>query len=131
MTTRGKLFGRGIAFPPALDEDGRVAWSQGPTNVRESIRVILMTDPGERLMLPSFGAGLRSFLFKPNTAATHRLIEERITRALIRWEPRAQLGSVEVARDPEDAQKANVTVKYKLVATQVQEAVSVAVSLNG
>ena len=131
MTTPATLFGRGMAFPPKLDQDGRVAWSAGPDNVRESVRVILMTDPGERLMLPSFGAGLRTFLFEPNIAATHRLIEERVTRALIRWEPRIKLSSVEVARDPGDAQKATVTVKYTLVATREQETVGVSVSLQG
>ena len=131
MTTEAQLFGQGMAFPPQLDRDGRVSWSSGPANVREAIRVILMTDPGERIMLPSFGAGLRKFLFEPNVAATHRLVEEAITHALLRWEPRIRLGSVEVAQDPVEPQQANVTINYTLVATRVQESVSVAVRLEG
>ncbi|NTV96894.1 MAG: TOBE domain-containing protein, partial [Thiobacillus sp.] len=39
-----RLFGRGISFPPRIGSDGRIAWSEGEQNVRESIRVILMTD---------------------------------------------------------------------------------------
>ncbi|HKG94969.1 MAG TPA: hypothetical protein VKA84_23840, partial [Gemmatimonadaceae bacterium] len=54
----GALFGRGIAFPPRVGPDGRLAWSAGEANVRESIRVILMTDERERLRLPEFGGGL-------------------------------------------------------------------------
>jgi len=53
----GALIGRSISFPPRV-VDGRVAWSEGADNVRESIRIILMTEPGERLRLQEFGGGL-------------------------------------------------------------------------
>jgi hypothetical protein len=72
----GRLFGRGLAFPVRLDGQGRVAWSVGATSVRESIRIILTTEPGEHLNLPEFGARLRGFLFSPNTPATRRLVRD-------------------------------------------------------
>ena len=59
---------KGMAFPPRVGADGRVAWSEGEANVREAMRVILMTEPGERLRLPEFGAGLARFLVR----AQHR-----------------------------------------------------------
>ena len=46
----GQLFGRSIGFPPRVGADGRWAWSEGADNVRESIRIILMTEENERLM---------------------------------------------------------------------------------
>ena len=58
MIDAGKLFGRGISFPPRVGPDGRVAWSEGEVNVRESIRVILMTEQPERLRAPNFGGSL-------------------------------------------------------------------------
>ncbi len=61
-----------------LGPDGRWAWSAGSKNVRESVQVILLTEPGERLMLPDFGGKLHSFLFEPNTVATRRLLQEQI-----------------------------------------------------
>lgn len=126
-----RIFGQGMAFPPRVDPDGRMAWSVGETNVHESIRIILSTEPGERLRLPAFGAGLRSFLFEPNTLATHTLIKQAIGEALKRWEPRIQLESVEVAADSRDTESAIATLTYRLVATQVQERLSVAVSVQG
>lgn len=125
------LLGRGLAFPPRLDEEGRLAWSTGHRSVRESIRIILTTEPGERLMLPSFGAGLRSFLFEPNTPATHRLIEERIVHALRRWEPRVAVESVIVAPDRDDPGRATVSISYSLVATQARESLDLAVAVAG
>ena len=126
-----RIFGQGMAFPPRVGPDGRMAWSVGETNVHESIRIILSTDPGERLRLPAFGAGLRRFLFEPNTLATHTLIKQAIGEALKRWEPRIQLESVEVVADDQDTETAIATLTYRLVATQVQERLSVAVSVQG
>ncbi len=125
----GKLFGRGIGFPPRVGADGRVAWSAGETNVRESIRIILLTDERERLRLPEFGGGLARFLFEPNTATTRQLIRDRIQRALAEWEPRVRVESVSVDQDPHDAGAAIATITYRLVATGALERISVNVAL--
>jgi hypothetical protein len=127
----GKLFGRSIAFPPRLGPDSRVAWSEGDDNVRESIRIVLMTRRGERLFEPEFGAGLDRWLFEPNTVTTRQVIKDRIMKSLIRWEPRIAVESVDVEADPADATAAVATITYKLVATQTLERVSVTVTLGG
>lgn len=127
----GALFGRGVAFPPRIGPDGRVAWSAGTDNVREAIRIVLVTRPGERLFEPGFGAGLDRWLFEPNTASTRQLIKDRITRSLAQWEPRIAVRSVEVEPDPADATAAVATITYQLVATQALERVSVTVTLGG
>ncbi len=129
-----RIFGQGFAFPPRLGPDGRVALSVGPENIREAIRIILLTEPGERILLPDFGAGLARFLFQPNTVATHRLIEERIVRALSLWEPRIRLESVTVEADATDAttvQSAAVTIRYALVATGSSDRIDLSVRLAG
>lgn len=131
MNNAGKIFGKGISFPPRVGADGRVVWSEGETNVAESIRVILLTELGERLHLPEFGGGLNRFLFESNTATTRQLIRDRITKALARWEPRIAVQSVEVEPDARDAQAAIAIINYRLVATQTPERVSLTVALNG
>lgn len=126
----GQLLGRGISFPPRLGSDGRWAWSEGEVNVREAVRVILMTDLRERLMLPEFGGGLGRFLFEPNTVTTRHLIADRIQKSLAAWEPRLRVESVTVEEDPQDPQAAVATITYRLVATQARERVSVGVTLS-
>src|SRR2546421_3828268 len=119
----GKLFGRGIGFPPRIGPDGRVAWSEGEVNVREAIRVILMTEQRERLRLPEFGGSLSRYLFEPNTVTTRHLMQDRITKALAEWEPRIRVESVEVEPDQIDPQAAIATITYRLIATQTRERV--------
>jgi uncharacterized protein len=126
----GQLFGRGIGFPPRVGADGRIAWSEGEANVRESIRIILLTEMRERLRLPQFGGGLGRFLFEPNTVTTRQRIQDRIVRALAEWEPRVQVEAVAVDPDPTDPQAALVTISYRLVATQTRERVSLSVALG-
>jgi phage baseplate assembly protein W len=126
----GKIFGRGISFPPRVGADGRIVWSEGEENIRESIRVILTTELRERVRLPDFGAGLRRFLFEPNTVATYRLLQDRIQRALQLWEPRIAVESVDTTEDPADPQAAVVTIAYRLVATQAIESLRLSVRLS-
>jgi uncharacterized protein len=124
------VFGSGISFPMRLGPDGRVAVSRGPDNVRECIRHVLLTEPGERVMLPDFGGGAGSFLFEPNTVSTRRRIQERIEDALHRWEARVSLQSVAVDEDPDDPRGAIATLRYQLVADRATEQVSVRVQLS-
>ena len=67
-------------------------------SVRQSIRIILLTRPGEQLMRPRFGAGLASYLHGPNTLTMRRRIRDRIEESLNRWEPRIILDSVDRQR---------------------------------
>ena len=124
------LFGRGIGFPPQIGSDGHLAWSEGEENIRQSIRIILMTERQERLMQPEFGGGLDHFLFEPNTVATRYRIQEDIQKALAQWEPRIKVEQVQVEVDPDDQQAAIATITYKLVATQSTERVSLSVQLG-
>ncbi|MBP8250719.1 MAG: GPW/gp25 family protein [Herpetosiphon sp.] len=125
----GTIFGRGMSFPPRVD-DGRIVCSEGETNIREAIQIILLTKSNERLRLPTFGAGLHELLFEPNTVATHQRIARRITNSLHAWEPRIHVQSVDVAADPADAYSAIATIHYTLVATQAQERMSLAITLG-
>ena len=130
MTDAGTLLGRGIAFPPRVGPDGRIAWSEGEANVREGIEVVLKTERGERLRLPAFGAGLRRFLFEPNTTTTRNQLRERIGKALLAWEPRISIESVEVEPHADDPEAASVTIAYRLVATDALERVGLTVRLG-
>ena len=124
------IFGQGISFPPRLGADGRIAWSSGPANIRESLTVILLTQRGERLMLPAFGGRLRSYLFEPNTVTTQQEIQQEIQRAVSLWEPRITVVSVSVDPDPNDSRAAIATIQYQLVASQNIEQLNLTLQLS-
>jgi phage baseplate assembly protein W len=127
----GQVLGRGIAFPPKIGPDGRLGFSAGEQNVRESIEIILRTEQRERLRAPRFGGGLATYLFEPNTPATWRALEDRIAKALEIWEPRIAADAVVVGADPADDAAAIATIDYHLVATQSQGTATLTVQLEG
>ena len=91
------FFGSGWQFPVQPDfQTRRLDYTHGPDKVRQSIWIILETEPGERVMRPDFGCGLRRYLMKPNTAATRALIQYDVERALRTWELRIELQEVRV-----------------------------------
>jgi len=123
------IFGRSLSFPPRVGAGGGFLWSEGEANIRESITVVLKTEPGERVGLPEFGAGLGRFLFEPNVPSTHARVRDAIERALARWERRIAVEGVEVAADPADPRAALATITYRLVATSARERISLTLSL--
>ncbi len=131
MKDEAALYGRGVAFPLRLTPEGRLAWSEGEANVRESIRILLLTAQGERLRRPDYGAGLERFLFEPNVPTTWRAIEESIRRQLARWEPRVQVEAIQVAAVPNDAEAALAELSFTLVATAQAGRMSLSIPVQG
>ena len=123
-------FGKSLSFPLRVGADGRMPWSEGEANIRESLAIILKTESGERIQLPGFGAGLGRYLFEPNNAATHVRIAQSIEESLRRWEPRIALDAVDVAAHPSEPTEAVATIAYRLVATGAAERTSVSIPLG-
>lgn len=128
---RPNIFGEGLSFPPRVGADGRLAWSAGEANVREALRVLLLTEPGERLMRENFGCGLRRFLFEPNTVTTRELIRQQIEQTISRWEPRVSIQEVSVEADPENPRLVAINISFRLIATQALGRLSFSLQLEG
>jgi phage baseplate assembly protein W len=103
--------GRDWAFPPAPAPTRTLGLVGGAAVIRQSIRLILATEPGERLMRPQFGCGLRQFLMAPNTPGTRAAIGRAVQGALVRWEPRITVRGVDVNAG-EDPAVAIVVIAY-------------------
>lgn len=93
------ILGKGFAFPLQVNKRGGIAEAQYAQKVAESIRVILGTQQGERVMRPTFGCQLQRLAFAPNTRATADLARYYVEQALTTWEPRMLLDEVFVTND--------------------------------
>ena len=123
--------GTGVAFPFVPDPGtGSIMWSSGAALVRQSIRLILATQPTERVMRPTFGAGLRRYLMDPNTPAVRAQIALDVQAALQTWEPRITVTSVDVAPG-EDPAETLVTVRYVHVRDLTPDSVTATVPASG
>lgn len=101
-----------LRYPFAVDRGGGRAAEEGDYEayIRQLIRQVLLTAPGERVNRPDFGAGVRRMVFAPNSPAVASLAQTFVYQALTRW-----LGSVirleQVAVVSQDATLL-ITVRY-------------------
>jgi phage baseplate assembly protein W len=93
------FLGQGLAFPLQVNSRGELALVQGDTDIEQSIRIILGTAPGERVMRPEFGCRIHELIFAPHNPATEGLIKYYVKQALGWWEPRIEVDGVDVSPD--------------------------------
>ena len=116
---------------PQPDAEGRLSFPSLDDSVKQSIRIILQTTPGEQLMRPDFGAGLREFVNEPNTLTTRRRIRDRVSEALERWEDRIMLDRVEVSEVVGEPTHIRVVIGYRLKRTGVPQQLGLTVEVGG
>lgn len=112
------------------DEHGRLDYPDLERSVRDSIRVILATRPGEQLMRPDFGGGLDRLLHEPNTLATRRRIRDLVADSLARWERRLVLDRVDVWEVANEPTQLRVEVAYRLVRTGTPASLAITMQLE-
>ena len=107
------FLGRGFAFPFDIVGGNDVALAEYEEDVRQAIRIILATEPGERVMRPTFGTGLRALVFEPINTTTIALARHRVEQALTQWEPRIDNVEVTVTADPPRG-RLDILVRYRV-----------------
>jgi phage baseplate assembly protein W len=107
-----EFIGAGWAFPFRVDVTGGIALVSGDRELRESMRLILMTAPGERPMRPEFGCSVHDHVFAPVDANLAGLIAFDVERALERWEPRIEVLGVDVTPDADEPSTLYIEITY-------------------
>lgn len=82
--------------------------------IRQLIRQVLFTSPGERINRPDFGAGIRRLVFAPNSPETAALAQTYVYQALTRW--LGTLIKVEAITVTTDEATMFVEVRYMVIA---------------
>jgi phage baseplate assembly protein W len=113
-----------FAFPFRIDAaSGEAAQASYQDHVDQMIRQVLLTDPGERVCLPTFGAGLRRLIFSPLTAQLQASARMTVTQALNTWladQITVQQVTVDTPVSDPDLPPGTIqiTVSYVLIETQ-------------
>ena len=115
------FLGRGWSFPPRFDSrTGRMVPVDAEEDILESLRVLFITRPGERVMHPTYGCALHDLVFEPMDGETVAAIENAISRAILFFEPRITVEDISVqVRDPLEG-KLEITLRYEIRATNAR-----------
>lgn len=112
------------------DAAGTLGWPTLEVSVRDALRVILATRPGEQLMRPDFGGGLDALLHAPNTLETRRRVRDLVQQSIERWEKRIALDRVEVWEVEGDPTQLRVEIGYRLIRTGAAASMALAMQLE-
>lgn len=92
------FLGTGWTFPPTFTRHGHtVLMASGDADIRQSLRVLFGTAPGERIMLAEYGCSLWRLVFGSLTTTLSTQIGDAVRMAVLRWEPRIDVNAVEVS----------------------------------
>ncbi len=113
-----------------LPEGGQLVYPTLERSVRDSIRIILTTCPGEQLMRPRFGAGLQNFLDDGNTLTLRRQIQTAVLEGLQNYETRIIVDRTDV--DPVDGKPSEVHVEiyYRVLRTNQTQQLGVTMRVD-
>jgi hypothetical protein len=112
---RKDFLGRGWAMPVALEpRTGLVASVQHEEDIRQSIRIILETSPGERVMRPNFGCGIHEMVFDALDSTAIQRIRSLVEESLRRCEARIDVMDVVVEETPSEQGRLIVEIEYRV-----------------
>jgi len=89
----------GLAFPVVEGLGGFFTRSEGAETIMSGLKQLVLTSKGERPMRPEFGTNLRQSVFEPYTQELKESLQNDIRAAVLEYEPRVDLTSVNVSWD--------------------------------
>ncbi len=102
----------GVPYPITRHPRGFLRSSYGVQQIKSDLLQLLLTNPGERVMLPDYGTPLKRLMFEQNDASLENTAREMIINSIRTWEPRITVQQIEVSRfadktslNPEDPQE--------------------------
>ncbi|HQX53241.1 MAG TPA: GPW/gp25 family protein [Planctomycetaceae bacterium] len=117
---RPAFLGKGWRFPVLPDVSGRLGYTQDDENVDQSVKILLLTSLGERVMRQDFGCRASQLLFAPGGQRHLRLLETTVRDAIRDWEPRVEVLDVRVEADAEEPERVDVLLSYRVRASNTK-----------
>ena len=90
--------------------------------VSQNLKMLILTAPGERIMDPEFGVGIRNYLFEQNHSTTHQEIDLKIKNQVNKYMPFLDVRTVILG--PDEIQDGNpnllkIQIKYLITPLQI------------
>jgi len=114
------FLGTGWSFPPSFNKAGGVELVSNDIDIKQALQILLSTSLGERTMLPKYGCDLSDYLFSSISDSNLYLIQEQITSAIINFEPRVTVNSVQIDQTQYLDGILSILVDYSVITTNTR-----------
>jgi phage baseplate assembly protein W len=82
--------------------------------IKQNLKMLILTNPGERVMEPTFGAGLNRYLFQNFTESTYSEIDTKIRQQVIKYMPSVKINRISFDPEGQDFNKLSVSIEYSV-----------------
>ncbi len=118
MEINESFLGTGWSFPPRFNKVAKsVEMSSDEQDIQESLKVLLSTRPGERIMLPRFGCSLEELLFESLTLSVKTSVANLIRNAILYYEPRIDLIHISFENSDDYQGRVDIHLEYRIRST--------------
>ena len=115
MKINTDFLGTGWSFPPEFNKtEGKLARTTDVEDINNSLKILLSTRPGERVMFPNYGCDLQEMLFKPLDLTLTTQMKGIVERAILYHEPRINILSIEIDTQDELEGEVLIQVDYEV-----------------
>lgn len=117
---------RYLDYPYAAGATGAPRTTGAEDHLRDLILQVLFTNPGERVNLPEFGAGVHQLVFAPNGDSLRTSAQFLISTNLQRWlGDRINVNQVGINSVPGEEETVTIEITYTVLATQQRQSLQV------
>ena len=103
-------------------EDGPFSLNKNMIDVvKQNLKTLILTDKGERIMLPDFGVGLRKFLFENMSDTTNIQIEQEVIDQVKKYMPFVSVRKITVLEAPQVLNKLYVSIEFVVPALNTSD----------
>ncbi len=115
------FLGTGWSFPPTFNIDKKsIKMVDDDEDIAESIRILLNTIPGERIMRPEYGCNLRRLVFEKNDSNLLAELNHIISSALLNFEPRVNFIGLNVVQQNSLDGLLDIEIDYYIIITNTR-----------
>lgn len=97
MNEEKSFLGKGWSFPPTFDNNGgKVVMQEGEADIEDSLKILISTTIGERIMQPKYGCNMDDLVYENLDTTLKTEISKRMEVAIAFFEPRIDLNSLDL-----------------------------------
>jgi len=115
MNTKESFLGKGWGFPPEFEKSvASVRMTEAEEDIEKSLRILLSTRPGERILVPDYGCNLEELLFKPLNLTLKTYVIDLIKTAILYHEPRIDVEKITIDESTDNDGILLITIDYRV-----------------
>lgn len=115
-------------FPLTISDGGDFTVNESFKDlVKQNFKTLLLTMPGERIMMPDFGVGIQTYLFENIEGGGISMIASSINNQVSKYMPYINILNIETRDSDENEHLVSVSITYYIKPLSEQDVIDISI----